>query len=291
MNKRINQLTNQHNSNESAEIQAQFLNPWAVVKDWYQTDLGQELFNLEKQCISKQIEHFFGYNLIQLGCFDIKNESLISLSKISNHFVFESLPATARLSEQADINVRFEALPVKSNSIDLLVLPHTLEFEKYPHQILREVERVLMAEGKVILFVFNPYSLWGLWHKYWQIKIKSQAATQAPLPSYGNLISQRRLKDWLQLLGFDIDYVQGYFSRPPLKNASLLNKLSFIEKISGASSLIPVGAYMVIASKRVSTLTPIRQPWVFSKPISTSKAQQPSSGFKGHKVKKQIKGN
>jgi len=186
-----------------------------------------------------------------------------------------------QINYHSSLNANFDELPVQNSSIDVMILPHTLEFDVNPHQVLREVERVLMPEGKVVIFSFNPYSLWGLWHRYWQIKLQSNHKTKIPLPSCGALISQRRLKDWLQLLGFDVDYVQGYFYRPPLQNLSLLKKMDFIENAGEIFKLIPAGAYMMIASKRVSTLTPIRQPWRFSKTLVGSKVvQQPGSGYK-----------
>lgn len=289
MNKPIKQFSAQSDQYNTIEIDKHFFNPWKIVKKWYRSELGQELFKIEKNVLKKQLEQVFGYNLIQLGCFGIFNDSLISNSKISNQFIFESIDRNDKKSDKSSINASFYDLPIQSNSIDLMILPHTLEFEANPHQILREVERVLMPEGKVILLSFNPYSLWGLWHKYWQIKIKinSKKKTKAPLPSCGHLISQRRLKDWLQLLGFDVGSAEGYFYRPPLQNLSLLNQLNFMEKTGDFSRLIPAGAYMIVATKRVSTLTAIRQPWRLSKTMMGAKvSRQPSSGFKGAKMEK-----
>ena len=281
--------------NNNLETSAHFLNPWKMVKQWYRTDLGQELFKIEKDILEKQLEHFFGYNLVQLGCLDIINDSLIVNSKISSHFIFESIISSDTVSQASCVNTSFVELPIQNNSIDLMILPHTLEFEEYPHQILREVERVLMPEGKLVLFAFNPYSLWGLWHKYWQIKskVKTKYRDNVPLPSCGNLISQNRLKDWLQLLGFDVEYIQGYFFRPPLGSSGLLNKFKFMEKTGNLSRLIPAGGYMIIASKRVSTLTPIRQPWRLSRTVIGSKvSEQAGPGFKAsdlHTKKQEFK--
>ena len=289
MHKSSKQTSSEQTNKKNIETDLYFINPWTIVKQWYQSDLGQELFKIEKKCLKKQLEKIFGYNLIQLGCLGAAGtansgaDRLIYDSKISYKFVFESLSD----SRQCSLNCDFSALPVKNNSIDAIVLPHTLEFESDPHQILREVERVLMAEGKAIFFVFNPYSLWGLLHKYWQIKrrIKTNQSvqTQMPLPSCGQLISQKRLKDWLQLLGFDIELVKGYFFRPPLQNSSLLKNIQFIEKTGEMSGFIPAGAYMIVATKRVSTLTPIRQPWRLSPRLMGTQAsttQQSSSAFK-----------
>ncbi|MCU7835635.1 MAG: class I SAM-dependent methyltransferase [gamma proteobacterium symbiont of Taylorina sp.] len=296
MNKPDKQFSSRHTSdrsqlNKNENHQNLFYNPWPIVKDWYRSHLGQELLAIEKNLLNEQLEQLFGYNLIQLGCLDAFSDSLINNSRISNQFIFESLTSVRQINHSCSLNTNLDELPVQSNSIDAVILPHTLEFEQNPHQILREVERILMAEGKVICFAFNPASLWGLWHKYWQIKIQINQQISAPLPSCGHLLSQKRLKDWLQLLGFDIEYIKGYFYRPPLQNSSLLKKLDFIEKSGDIFKLIPAGAYMMVATKRVSTLTPIRQSWGFSKTLVGSKVaqQQSSSGFKYGKDEKNDK--
>jgi SAM-dependent methyltransferase len=55
-----------------------------------------------------------------------------------------------------------EYLPFADQSLDLVVLPHTLERAEDPHRSLAEVERVLRPEGRVVIVGLNPVSLWGL---------------------------------------------------------------------------------------------------------------------------------
>ena len=316
-----------HKNNKKEENACQFDNPWLMVRNWYATDLGNALLDIEKQCLNELLEHIFGYNLIQLGCLqahdhlpaqgdlpahgclndnntganiesevrsNVQKQRLISHSKISGQFVIESLQQANQANSGTCMNTRFDALPLRNHSIDAVILPHTLEFEQNPHQILREVERVLVAEGKAVFLGFNPFSLWGLWHKYWEVKnhisirkdmrkvsknVRRRAIQDVPLPSCGHLISQKRLRDWLQLLGFDIELVNEYFYRPPLRSSVLLKKLEFIERAGQFSQILPAGGYLMVATKRVSTLTPIRQGWKFSKPFMGSEASQPSAGF------------
>ena len=87
-------------------------------------------------------------------------------------------------------------LPVASQTLDLLLLPHVLEFSAHPHQILREAERVLMPEGSLIISGFNPYSLWGLW--------RMLPYNDREYPWCGRFISLSRIKDWLALLGLEV---------------------------------------------------------------------------------------
>lgn len=253
--------------------------PWLMVRDWYASDLGQALLSNEQLALEPLLEQIFGYNLIQLGCLDnsSKNKGLTDKSRVSHQFVFESLGCDSQVSSATQLISNFEQLPVQNHSVDAIILPHTLEFEPNPHQILREVERVLVAEGKAIFLGFNPYGLWGMWHKYWELKKHISANThdkngiccQVPLPSCGHLISQKRLRDWLKLLGFDIELVSEYFYRPPISSSVLLRKLEFMEQAGQFSKILPAGGYLIVATKRVSTLTPIRQRWKLTNRILT----------------------
>ena len=47
------------------------------------------------------------------------------------------------------------------NSLDLIVLPHALEFTDDPHLMLREAYRVIRPEGQIVIAGFNPFSLFG----------------------------------------------------------------------------------------------------------------------------------
>lgn len=259
-----------------------FDDPWLMVRKWYATDLGQALLHCEQRHLSKLLEQVFGYNLVQLGCLD--EFSLTEDSRTCYQFVLESLSYANQANPCTHTVSSFADLALQNQSVDAVVLPHTLEFEQNPHQILREVERVLVAEGKAIFLGFNPYSLWGLWHKYWEVRNRTYAAKEkhgwehglAPLPSCGHLISQRRLCDWLQLLGFDIELVNEYFYRPPISRSGLLNKLEFMEQAGEFSRLLPAGGYLLIAIKRVSTLTPIRQKWKLPKTLIGSDTIEPA---------------
>ena len=86
-------------------------------------------------------------------------------------------------------------LPFAENGVDLIVLPHVLEFTDEPHQLLREVHRVIRPEGHLIIAGFNPFSLFGA---------KRYFGREQTMPWTGNFIALYRLKDWLSLLGFEV---------------------------------------------------------------------------------------
>ena len=118
---------------------------------------------------------------------------------------------------------------------------------------MREVERVLIAEGHVVILGFNPWSLWNIFRifLFW----KKQA------PWTANFLASSRVMDWLALLGFDVIQRHGYFYKPPLQKQNWFNKMGLLEKM-GQRFWPNLGAgYVLVARKRVETLTPIRPKW------------------------------
>jgi len=157
----------------------------------------------------------------------------------------------------ADENSWFQGipthLPIQTDSIDVVVLPHTLEFSLTPHDVLREVDRVLVPEGHLLMLVFNPRSAWMLWR--WALGWRKQ------MPWCGRFMSTTRIKDWMALLGFDVMAVHGYFYRPPLQGDSIMKRLDLWEKMGKRAWPILGAANLIIAKKRVTTITPIRPRW------------------------------
>ena len=146
-----------------------------------------------------------------------------------------------------------DALPVASDSIDVLVLPHILEYAPRVHDALREAERVLLPEGHLLILGFNPWSLFGLW--------RLVVARRRRAPWKGQFFGLSRLKDWLALLGFDVISTDGYFFRPPLGSEGVMRRLVPLEKAGRRLWPYFAGAYLVVAKKRVTTLTPLRPRW------------------------------
>jgi SAM-dependent methyltransferase len=144
----------------------------------------------------------------------------------------------------------FEALPFAENSLDLLILPHSLELSSDPHATLREAERVLLPEGKLIIFGFNPLSLWGFKQKRSHL-YKRLNLGDLYLPEAGEMIAYRRLRDWLRLLNFDVE--PGHFGcfRPAVRSAGLLQRFAWIDKLGERYWSIFGAVYFVVAVKRV----------------------------------------
>ncbi|EIF30291.1 methylase involved in ubiquinone/menaquinone biosynthesis [Burkholderia sp. Ch1-1] len=136
-------------------------------------------------------------------------------------------------------------LPFEAQSVDLIVMPHTLEFTSDPHRLLREAERVLMPEGQLIILGFNSLSLWGARQSVGKM-------TGRPfVPAAVDLIAFTRLKDWIKLLGFDLERGRFGCYRPPLGSEQWLSRYGFMEAAGDRWWPIFGATYMIKAIKRV----------------------------------------
>ena len=218
----------------------------------------------------------FGFNAIQIGLPQVdglqanrmphkwQSDSMRAPAVAAASDQTPSQPGLASLSESSEAHVRpmpltvvhdFAELPFASQSLDLVVLPHILEFAAEPHQVLREVERVLIPEGQLIVCGFNPASLWGA-------RQMAGRLSGAPfLPRDGEFISLPRLKDWLKLLNMEVD--RGHFGcyAPPCTTETWLNRYAFMENAGDRWWPYLGAVYMVQAVKRVKGMRLIGPVW------------------------------
>ncbi|GLU30286.1 hypothetical protein Busp01_01280 [Trinickia caryophylli] len=136
-------------------------------------------------------------------------------------------------------------LPFEAQSVDLIVMPHTLEFTRDPHRLLREAERILMPEGQLIILGFNSLSLWGARQSF------GKMTGQPFVPAAHDLIAFTRIKDWIKLLGFELERGRFGCYRPPLVGEKWLDRFGFMEQAGDRWWPIFGAAYMVTAVKRV----------------------------------------
>jgi SAM-dependent methyltransferase len=223
---------------------------WSKLQEWYQTPLGKTLAGIEMAKIETALSDLFGYYLLQIG--RLNGDSWFASSRVSSCEVMDFQPDNPAMTTRAFQGLP-HALPIQTDSHDVVLLPHVLEFSQHPHAILREVERILIPEGHLVMLMFNPWSLWALWR--WTLGWRPR------LPWCGRFISTTRVKDWLELLGFDVVTLQGYFFRPPIQNATILQRLTGMEAIGRRLWPIFGASHLIVARKRVVTVTPIRQSW------------------------------
>ena len=222
----------------------------ARLRAWFDQPLGRSLQALEANRLRALWPQLYGAVAMQLGhigCMDFMDACIAPKRYVVDLPSFEAPSLTSAVYAAVD------ALPFDSRSVDLAFLPHTLEFAVDPHQVLREVQRVLAPQGYVILFGFNPLSLWGLWRV--ALKYRGQ------MPWCGHFIQLLRVKDWLKLLGFELVHGKMLYYRPPLGNEAFMDRLYFLDKIGDRWWPMAGAVYFVVAQKRVAAMTPLRPTW------------------------------
>ncbi len=212
------------------------------LEQWLASPQGRYVTAWELNRLDLAVSDVFGFNALQLG---LPECDFLRANRIP-------LRQKAGESGAVDVLCDLTALPFSSHSTDLVVLPHMLEFHADPHQILREVERILIPEGQVIILGFNPHSLWGLRRRFGQDR---------GFPWQGSYLGLQRLKDWLKLLGFEVD--RGVFGCyvPPLRQEKWLQRWRFIERAGGRWWSLGGGIYLLRAIKRVHGMRLITPNW------------------------------
>ncbi|MEX2516690.1 MAG: methyltransferase domain-containing protein [Gammaproteobacteria bacterium] len=219
---------------------------------WLQGAAGQALLQTEQRRVAGLLADLFGYHIVQLGL--PQSQNFIATSRIGHKLIVAADTAETATAESATgLISAAEALPLQADSIDVLVLAHVLEFTDDPHQLLREVERVLIGEGHVVIIGFNPWSLWGI--------SRALLGWREEPPWCGHFFSALRIQDWLHLLGFQIMHTEKLFYRPPLRNDKLLARLAFMDKLGRYAWPWWGGAHVILAKKRVVQLLPMREVW------------------------------
>lgn len=219
----------------------------AELRAWYAGEAQRTVATAAMGLAEDVLPNLFGYHLLQIGTPFEQERALCELSRISHRVVLETEPA---LATEGNIVVRPDALPVLANSVDVVVLPHTLEFCANPRGILREVERVLVGEGRVLVLGFNPWSLMGLGHL--------ALAWRGEAPWAGHFLSAGRICDWLSVLGFVVERVSHGAFLPPLRAPRWRSRLRPVEQL-GVHFLPKLGnLYGILACKRVLVARPAR---------------------------------
>lgn len=224
------------------------LREWAL-SEWYRGPQGTRVLNELREDLAGLLVERFGYLGVQVGVSGVA-PSLLDASRVRQRVAVSSLP------DEGNIRAVPEALPLESESVDLLMLIHVLERTGDPHQVLRELERVLVPEGDVVIISFNPWSPWGIWS--W---LTGEAWRSDYAPWYGRFYATARVKDWLRLLGFEILCVHRLVYRPPSWSGWVGDKLSWVERIGPRWLPMFGGMRVLVARKRRSRMMLIRPRW------------------------------
>ena len=221
--------------------------PNDTLQDWFTTPLGQYLLEKEQAYLDDVTSDIFGFHALQVG---LAKFDLLRASRIAHRVRIDGtgLP---------DLYAKSHELPVATQSVDLVVLPHALEFAAQPHEILREVDRVMMPEGRLVIVGFNPWSLWGL--------RSAVGFSRGEVPWNGRFVSLLRVKDWLALLGFDVNAGRLVGYAPPFDSDSVRRRFGFMEPAGDRWWAVGGAVYMLQAIKRVRGMRLLTPAWVEQK--------------------------
>ena len=216
------------------------------LSQWMQSPAGVALLQMEVERVHAAVGNLFGYHCLQVG--DLAGKDLLSASRILGRTVVD-IDGEASRDPYPVVSGAATSLPIDSHAVDVVVLPHVLEFESRPHEALRETSRVLVPEGSLVLLGFNPVSIIGLRRVF---RYRAEVA-----PWCGTYFGAGRLRDWLTLLGFDIIDERPCFASEYATRRWRFGRRSLIEWMPPALA----SARIILAKKRVNAILPVRSRW------------------------------
>ncbi|MCJ0763082.1 class I SAM-dependent methyltransferase [Variovorax terrae] len=229
--------------------------------EWFETPPGRYLLGWEQAQFDRAVADIFGYHALQLGLPELDG---LQASRIPHRWLAaQDAPAYAVLMTD------FAALPFPESSLDLVLLPHSLELSADPHATLREVERVLVPEGKVVICGLNPTSLWGLRQRRARL-YQRLGFGELFLPDMGDFIGYWRLRDWLRLLSFEVESGRFGCYRPAVRSEQWLERLDWMDAAGDRWWPIFGATYFVVAVKRVRGMRLLGPAWKSSKSMASA---------------------
>jgi SAM-dependent methyltransferase len=206
---------------------------------WFETPIGGRVLREESLLARHALDDVFGFELLQVGVWG-PSRHLLSAARTQHTTLLAPGPGAG-----VTLCAPLTSLPFASDSIDAILLPHTLELVEDPYAVLREAERVLCAEGCLLIFGFNPWSGWGA------RRLFGQLFRRPPFPPQTRrLLAEQRLRDWMALLDFEVSDVSGYLGSLPIAGR--------LDSPYRPRAALTAGGYLLKARKRVQTLTLVR---------------------------------
>lgn len=225
--------------------------------EWLATPPGQYLLAWEQAQMDKVVADLFGFHALQLGLPEL---DALRANRMPHRWLATDTSGQTVGHKKVVLVTHYSALPFPANSLDLVVLPHALELTPDPHGALREVERVLMPEGRVVICGINPVSLWGFrqrrahWYRW-------LGRSRLFLPQAGDFIGYLRLRDWLRLLNLEIQTGQFGCYRPAFSSQAWLDRFAWVDLVGARSWPFLGSAYLLTAVKRVPGMTLLNPGW------------------------------
>ena len=203
---------------------------------WYETPRGKLLQEVEAKFIKRSITVSCKQKVLQIGGLGWEDEFI----DCSLYEGFMILDAYSRgCFEALKIQAKAYSLPIQSETIDMIILPHLLEFDANRFQTMREIDRVLKPEGQLVVINFNPWSLWVRYQYLWDKKLANSWI--------GHFMSKQRVLDWLKLLNYEAKVI-AELDIDGIRNES---RFSFFSPFATA--------YAIRAIKRRYTVIPLAE--------------------------------
>lgn len=215
------------------------------LESWYATSNGQYLLRAVKGAVQDLLDTSFGYHILQLGVSG--GRPLIFDSPINHRIYSSEYPGVG-----VNLLAHPDELPLDSDSVDTVIAHHCLEFSSNPHQVLREIQRVLTPQGHVIVIGFNPYSLMG-------VASQLRGLARDPLWACHQPVGERRLEDWLNLLGCEVHERLHRYALPPAGGGRLRQWLTHGDTWAGKHNIPLGGVYILHATKQVAGVHQVRK--------------------------------
>ena len=215
--------------------------------DWLDTPPGHYVLAWEQAQCDQALADVFGFHALQLGLPEL---DALRANRMPHRWLGCDSMVGLKINPKGLLLTESLALPFPDASLDLVVLPHTLELSRNPHATLREVERVLVPEGRVVVLGFNPTRLWRLRRRW-----------REDDPGVGGVIGHWRLRDWLQLLSFEVASNSLGCYRPVLKSQTWLERLAWMDRFGPRWCPILGAVYCMVAIKRVRGMRLLETAW------------------------------
>ena len=226
---------------------------------WFDTPPGRHLLAWEQSSYDELVADIFGFHALQLG---LPAVDALRANRMPHRWLALGQAETeAPGNSAAALLAEPVMLPFPEASLDLVLMPHTLELSVDPHAALREVQRVLVPEGRVVVSGLNPWSLWGFRQKRARLNQRLGAGGRLYLPEGGEFIAPGRLRDWLQLLDFELESLSFGCFRPAVNSEQWLQRFDWMDAL-GARWWPALGAgYVAVAVKRVHGMRLMEPGW------------------------------
>ncbi len=212
---------------------------------WLSSVSAQRMLALQSSWLQNQIASYSGHHLLYHGL--DKDMECLSTSAISHCFRM-GLPWQQNVIS-ADAWMESSRWPLPDQSIDVVVMQHSLDFTRRPHQMIREASRVLAPDGHIVIIGFNPWSWWGIVRKLMPFALD--------MPWVANMVSMNRLKDWLTLLDYSVRDVATLGHLWPITLFPRRFSHRFDSVLAGGPYLMG-NFYMISAQKTQLGMTPLR---------------------------------